>query len=395
VSAASCGPIVFHGAGKPDYLIVSDLPLRAPPGAAREVIGIEYMLRARGYRAGKYSIGYQSCDDSSAATGARDLGRCSSNAKAWAADKQVLGVIGPYNSDCAALEIPVANAAPGGPLAMVGTATTDPELTATVPEGAPGTPGKYYPNGIRNFVRLAAPNQFQAAAAAEIFAGRHLRRIFTIDDGEPYGAAVAVWFKRAARSIHVPLVGSATWNPKAAAYAKLVARVVASHPDGVYLSGYGFLHGTVLLKELRRQLGKRVLVVTPDGFSDVGGVLQDAGAAAAGLVTMFAGGPPGDAGPAGQLLMRRVGADKPFQYGALYGAAAASILLDAITRSDATRASVSRLIFHTFTPPGLIGRFGFDREGDPTVGAMMVIRYTAKGIVLAPTVYANAKLAKG
>src|SRR5207244_5076012 len=81
VAASSCGSIVFHGSGKPDYLIVSDLPLRAPPGAQQQVAGIEFVLRQRRYRAGKFAIGYQSCDDSSAASAGRELARCAANAK--------------------------------------------------------------------------------------------------------------------------------------------------------------------------------------------------------------------------------------------------------------------------------------------------------------------------
>ncbi len=43
----------------------------------------------------------------------------------------------------------------------------------------------------------------------------------------------------------------------------------------------------------------------------------------------------------------------------------------------------------------MIGRFSFDRVGDPTVGAMLILRFTRKGIVLAPTVYPTVQLAKG
>jgi branched-chain amino acid transport system substrate-binding protein len=395
VDSSACGPVESQGKGKPDYLIVSDLPLRAPPGAREQVAGIEYLLRQRHFTAGKYSIGYQSCDDSSAASSKYQLGRCGANTKAYAADPRVVGVIGPYNSECAALEIPIANAAPKGPLAMIGAGPTDPQLTARIPNGDPGTPGKFYPTGVRNFVRLTAPDQFQAAAAVLLARRKQLKRVFVLDDGEPYGQTIGAWFKRDAARVGVPVVGSATWDQHATSYTALAERVAAAHPDGVYLSGFAFLNGGAVLKELRRVLGSRVVVFAPDGFADVGTDTHGAGAAANGLLATFAGVTARDAGPLGVAVQKAVGRDETTQYGALYGAAAASVLLDAIAASDGTRASVTRQLFAAHTPAGLIGRFGFDREGDPTVGAMTVLRIAHGRLALEPTLYPTAALAKG
>ena len=386
---------MYEGSGKPRYLIVSDLPLRAPPGAARQVMGIEWMLRRRHFHAGAYAIGYQSCDNSSAATGAHDEARCTANAKAWSSDASVLGEIGPYNSGCAAVEIPIANAASGGALAMIGTATTDPELTAKTPGGQPGTPEKWYPAGTRNFVRLSAPDQFQAAAVAQIARSHRLGRIVVLDDGEPYGTELATWFESDARKLGLHIVDTASWNPKAAHYPGVVAGVAAAQPDGVFLAGYAFLHGTEVLKELRPRLAAGTIFISSDGFADAGEDSQEAGPAANGLLTVWAGVQSRDAGPLGRSLLRVTGADPVQQYGALYGAAAASVLLDAIARSDGSRASVTKQLFHAHTPAGLIGRFGFDADGDPTVGAMTVLRVKNGTAALEPTEYPTATLAKG
>jgi branched-chain amino acid transport system substrate-binding protein len=395
VETSACRPVEFQGEGKPDYLVVSDLPLRAPPGARMQVAGIEYVLRQRHFAAGKYSIGYQSCDDSSAASGHWDLGRCEANAKAYAADTRVLGVIGPYNSECAAGEIAIANTASKGPLAMIGAGPTNPELTARIPNGDPGTPEKFYPKGVRNFVRLTAPDQYQAAAAALLARGQGLKRVFVLDDGEGYGQAVGGWFKRDAARVGVPVVGSATWDQHATSYTGLVRRVAAARPDGVYLSGFAFLHGAAVLKELRHALGTRVVAFAPDGFLDPVDLTHEAGPAANGLLITFAGVAPGDAGPQGKALQEAVGRDQVTQYGALYGAAAVSVLLDAIAASDGTRASVTKRLFAAHTPAGLIGRIGFDREGDPTVGAMTLLRVGHGRLGLAPTLYPTVGLAKG
>jgi len=394
VARSSCGPLDYRGPGKPQYVIVSDLPLRAPPGARDQVVGIEDVLKQRDYEAGKYRVGYQSCDDSSAAKGTYDTGVCSANAKAYASDSDVLGVIGPYNSDCAAHEIPIADAAVKGPLAMIGTATTDPELTAAIPGGSVGTPDSLYPAHARNFVRLTAPDQFQGAGAALLAKEHRLRQVFVLNDGEVYGSDVAAWFTAAARRLGVGLAGAATWNPKARDYSALAAKVAAAHPDGVYLSGFDFLSGGKVLKELRARLGHGVLFFAPDGFSDPNEVMHDAGKAADGLLVTLAGVPDRDAGPAGKTILTKTGPDLLGQYGALYGATAAAVMLDAIGRSNGTRSSVTESLFHTSTPPGIIGSFGFDSQGDPTVGAMQVLHFADGKFTYDPTLYPTGRLAK-
>lgn len=374
VTSSACGPIEYSGPGKPKYVIVSDLPLLAPPGAREQVAGIRYVLRRHHYRAGSYSIGYQSCDDSSAAAGHFDGTVCSANAKAYAADASVIGMIGPYNSDCAALEIPVLERAPHGPVAIIGTATTDPSLTTRVPGAPAGTPDVFYPKGTRNFVRLSAPDRYQATAAA-MFAVRHrLRRVYVLDDGEPYGSNLARWFRDDAARLHVRTVGSAAWNPQAHGYAPLVARVARAHPDAVYLAGFAFLHGTQVLKALRPALDTKVVVFAPDGFSDPQEDAAEAGAASNGLYFTLAMVPPQVAGPLGKQILHRAGSEPAEQYGSLFGAAAAATMLQAIARSDGSRASVTKQLFLAETPASIMGRFGFNANGDPTKGAMTVYR---------------------
>ena len=112
--------------GDPDYLIVSDLPLQ---GASRTQTlqianAIRYELKKANYKAGDYNIGYQSCDDATAQAGKWDSGKCSQNANAYAANDKVIGIIGTFNSGCAAIIIPVVNQAPDGGIAMVSPANT-------------------------------------------------------------------------------------------------------------------------------------------------------------------------------------------------------------------------------------------------------------------------------
>ena len=113
--ASSCNSMQYKGSGKPDYLIASDLPLIG--GSRTQTVqmnqAIAYVLSQQNWKAGKYTIAFQPCNDASAQLAKWDPTKCSANAHAYAANSSLIGVIGTFNSGCAAIEIPVLNQAPG------------------------------------------------------------------------------------------------------------------------------------------------------------------------------------------------------------------------------------------------------------------------------------------
>ena len=111
-----CGEVVYEGPGSPDALIVSDLPMRAGLRVPMEQMrdAIVQVLAQHGFEAGGRRIGYQACDDSTGDRGIYDEQVCIANARLYAATPRVLGVIGPYNSGCAAVQIPIAKRRPTG-----------------------------------------------------------------------------------------------------------------------------------------------------------------------------------------------------------------------------------------------------------------------------------------
>ena len=134
--SSSCTAVEYEGDGEADVLLASDFPLQ---GSSRTqtiqiVEAIRYLLEQSNFKAGDHNVAYQSCDDATAQAGKWDSGKCSTNAQAYAANEKVVGVIGTFNSGCAAIEIPVLNQAPGGGVAMMSPANTYVCLT----EGGPG-----------------------------------------------------------------------------------------------------------------------------------------------------------------------------------------------------------------------------------------------------------------
>ena len=154
VDTTSCADVFYEGEGEPDAIIVSDVSLRFPstPIRAAMIRVVKGVLRQRGFRAGTYRVGYQSCGADS-----DDEGACERNARSYAAAKDVLGVIGPFYSSCAALQIPILSRRAAGPLAMVSPTNTDPGLTLKT-RYSDHDPGALYADGVRNYVRVVAPD---------------------------------------------------------------------------------------------------------------------------------------------------------------------------------------------------------------------------------------------
>ena len=112
---------MYGNGGRPRFLIASDLPrlVSGKPSliTAQMSQAVRLVLEQHGFRAGSYAVGYQACDDSSAAAEESDPSRCMANARAYAGNTSLLALVGAYNSFCTALELPITNTSPGGPLA--------------------------------------------------------------------------------------------------------------------------------------------------------------------------------------------------------------------------------------------------------------------------------------
>lgn len=381
----------FSGPSSPDYLIVSDLAEQNRSVVVlRMIAAIKFVLAQHHFNAGRYSIGYQSCDDSTPQSRSGDLAKCAANAKAYAADTNVIGVIGAWSSACSSVELPILGRTATGPLALISPTNTMPGLTHQSGGSAPGEPGRYYPGGTRNFVRLVGPDDFQGAAAAQLATQLGLHHVFVLDDAEPYGLDVAGGFERGARHLHLALAGGASWNVSQTAFEALANRVGRAHPDGVLLAGYACPGCAALIKALRARLPAARLIAD-DGFGPADSLVTALGAGADGIYLTEPGLPPDRFGALGQKLERKFG--KTFLLeagGAPVAAQAAEVLLDAIAYSNGTRSSVTARLLVDRVHGGILGYFRFDRYGDMTPSPVTVSRIehgrgVADRVVLVPS----------
>jgi YVTN family beta-propeller protein len=368
-----CGELV-SGPEQPRFLVVSDLPLRGGPRFVTPQMSaaVLHVLRAHSFRAGRYPLGYQSCDHSTAQSGLYDERKCAANTKAYAANADVIGVVGPYNSGCAYAELPVASRAR---LPMVSPTNTDVGLTRRT-FGAPRNAlAALYPTRRRSYVRVMAPDDAHGAAAALLARQLGARRVFVLDDGG-YGAPFSAYFKRAADRLGVPVVASAAWNPHAPPARRLVARVRRADPQAVYLCGLIDSGVGEVLAAVRRALPASVRVIGCSGLLPTSLLFEHAGPAARGTYVSIEGVATERLGEAGRRFLREFGATQSAKVdiASVYAAQATELLLDAIARSDGTRASVSAQLFRARVHDGLIGSFAIDADGDPTPTPITFVR---------------------
>ena len=167
---AAASPPSTGGAGRPQRLIVTDLPLQGGVrlSAQQMAQAAAFVLAGRGFRAGELRVGIQSCDDSVARTGLFDPAKCDANARAYARDRRVIGVVGTLNSPCSVAALPELGRAKGGPLAMVSPVNSYVGLTRPAPGAPAGELESLYPSGRRHFTRVYPADDYQAVALAAL-----------------------------------------------------------------------------------------------------------------------------------------------------------------------------------------------------------------------------------
>jgi branched-chain amino acid transport system substrate-binding protein len=383
--ASSCTPVEYKGDGKPDVLIATDLPMQGGSRIqSRQIVGAaRYLLGQQNWKAGSHKVGLQVCDDSTAQAAKWDPDKCSRNAHAYAQDSSLVGVIGTFNSGCAAIEIPVLNQAPGGGVQLLSPANTYGCLTEPC---AGNEPEKYYPSGKRNYARVAPSDPNQGAVDAEFLKSQGVNSVYILNDKEAYGLGVAKNFQGAAKALGIAIKGFSAYDPKQPSFRATFTRIKATSPDAVFIGGLVDENSGQLINDKVSVLGPNngsVKLMLPDGFTtdaifqrSEGGTpnAKDAYFSVAGVgIDKYTG--------AAQDFISGFKATlngKPVDPYAILGAQAATVLLNAIENSDGSRSGVIGEVFKTKIDNGLIGSFEINQNGDIT---------GAKGAALLFTIY--------
>ena len=339
-----CDGLYYERTGLPARLIVSDLPLEDSAHTAMHQMtqAIKLVVKDHGFRAGRFSVGYVSCDDSGPA-GASTRSRCVANARLAVRHPDVLAVIGTLDSSCARPKLPILAAAH---LLLLSPLNTADDLTRTLPP---------------RLARLSATDSAQATAAARFLRGSGARSVAALSDGTPRGDIYRAAFVRAAA--HIGL------------------RVVRRGADASYVGGLlaGPTRSTLMTA---RRLAPGGPLALAAGYGPVAQLADTAGQGVSdGAYLVVAGVPDERLGAPGQAFVRHfeesIGT-APHPY-AVYAAQAAQLVLGAIARSAGTRQEVGDSVLRTRVRNGLIGSFAFDRHGDLEPAPVTIFRVHGRG----------------
>jgi branched-chain amino acid transport system substrate-binding protein len=186
----------------------------------------------------------------------------------FVSDAAVVGVVGPYNSAVAKVQIPISNAAG---LTQCSPANTNEGLTK--PEfGALGF-RKTNPDKI-NYIRVATTDDIQGPAmSVYAFNNLKLKNILVVDDVTTFGKGVADNFEKKFKELGGTIADRVGADKNTTDFNGIITAAKPKNPDGVYYGGVVTSGGGLLLKQLRQQ-GLTVPFLGPDGIVNGAGDAQ-------------------------------------------------------------------------------------------------------------------------
>jgi branched-chain amino acid transport system substrate-binding protein len=371
LTAAGCSPVTYGRPGRPRFLIVNSSGYQGlyKGHGVQTAQAMKLVLAKHDWHAGPYTVGLQVCEETSADTGRPSPAKCARNARAFAQNGSVLGLVGPLTSNCAVHMLAILNQAPDGPLATISGGNTYVGLTRSGPGTAAGEPDRYSPTGRRGYARMMPADDVQGAAMALLARRLRLTRAFVVDDQSDYGRGLAAAYDVAAEGLGLAVVGTAHWAPDARNYRGLAERIRAARPQTVFVAGDIASNGPKLIADLTAVLGRDVHVMAGDSFNLPAELVEAAGAGAEGLRISIAVLPARHLPPAG----RRFAAEFERRFGqrpccaSVHDAQATEILLDAIAQSGGSRTRVAEAVMRARVRGGLVGDFAIDRNGDTSL----------------------------
>ena len=365
--------------------VYSSLPLQGASTAQTGplVNGIKLALAEAGGKAGKFSVNYQSLDDSTAAAGKWDPGQTAADARKVASDPKAVYYIGEFNSGASEVSIPILNSA-GIP--MVSPANTYVGLTTKLPGSAAGEPTKYYPSGKRNYLRIVPIDSIQAAADLIAMKNAGCTKIAVANDKEAYGAGLGTLLGLEKGFYGDTITSNTGIDPTAPNFRSYASTIQGQGADCFFFSGIVSNGAVQLTKDVHAALPKAKIFV-PDGACTgsytnpkMGGVP----AAIDPLIQCTVATLDLPAYPGGKDFLAKYKAKynaTPDPY-AIYGYEAMKLGLDTISKLGAQgsdKAAVLKALFATQNRSSVLGSYGFDANGDTTLKSYGLYKVDSTG----------------
>jgi branched-chain amino acid transport system substrate-binding protein len=259
----------------PDIIIASDMPRSAfPADAGPWQQAIDLAIRQKGSVAG-YTLGYWPLDDSLSANqnplrGINNVGRMIENPR-------VLGMVGPFNSGIAYVEIPVAGAAD---LAMLSPSNTNSCVTLEFPFCGNGLPPRLYTGHPNNYFRLSAPDAGEGRAMA-LYVTRQLKnvtRVAILNEWDEIGRVIIKAFASVLAASGVEVVLQQDLDPTTTDFSDFLKKASALRAEAIYAVGDGAVAPFCAAAAQTKALVPGALFMVTDGVATNSQCIKDAGA---------------------------------------------------------------------------------------------------------------------
>jgi branched-chain amino acid transport system substrate-binding protein len=295
-------------------------------------------------------------------------------------DPAVIGVVGPYNSAVAKVQIPIGNDAG---LLQCSPANTNQSLTK--PEFGGLDFRKNHPDRIA-YIRVAATDDIQGPAMA-VYASKTLglKNLLIIDDVTTFGKGVADTFQAKWEELGGKTAARVGAGADTTDFNAIITDAMTKNPDGVYYGGVVTSGAGLLLKQMRQQ-GLNVPFLGPDGIVNGNGqadgsLIKIAGAEAAnnsyGTIAAIGDFPAKATFDA--AFKEHFKNDKEFNTPGAYSGpayACATVILDSLqeflkTNANADQAAIREGVRAWASDPShsfetVLGTTSFDKNGDTT-----------------------------
>lgn len=320
---------------------------------------------------GQFQVAFQvvALDDSSTPS----VGEAA--ARELAADPQVIGVVGTYNSGVAALVKPVLNEAG---IVMISPGNTDPTLTLGPNPAVPVRPHS-------NYFRLVVPDSIQGSVLAEhAFNTLGVREVALVSEDKPVSLALVDAFETRFVALGGTVVGEQQFAVGTSDFSGVIAAIQGVNPDLIVFGGEFASAGP--FRNQATTAGLTVPLMGSDGIKDAAYITLG-GAGSEGDFASSLGAPLNSQpqGPAFLAAYQSAGfAEPPSDFGP-YAFDAARLILEAVGRRGFDRAGVIADVQQANTQ-GITGPLSFDAFGDTRNRVVTIYRVVGGEFVPQTTV---------
>jgi branched-chain amino acid transport system substrate-binding protein len=381
VLASGCGSVSGVASAIGHQLTVySSLPLQGPTGAiSRQIVnGEKLALYDAGGHVGPFTVSYYSQDDSSPTSGQWSPSVTANDAKTAADDPSTIAYLGDYDSAATAISLPLINAA--GVL-QISPASPYGGLTSSSYAGQ-DEPERFYPTGKRDFARMQPGDRTQARAQAQLMRDLGIRKLYVIDDQDPFEMPLAQMVIADAERSRIQIVAHDSIDMTATtSFTGEAASVAGSGAQAVFFAGAATPESVSLWKQLHSaDPGLWLLGSSAMASSTFTSALPAAAGARTLLTTpaLPVSRYPASARPVLAAYRSKFG-EQPQAY-ALFGYAAMNAVLAAIRRAGRhgdDRQAVIRALLAAPARKSVIGAYAIEPDGETTLSSYGVDRVSA------------------